>query len=390
MGLLKSNIVSLMVTACLFSQVSSLQAAPPEVNAKHIFMIDAETNAVLYALAPDAPIQPASLAKLMTAELVFNALNKGSIKLDDEAEVSEHAWRTGGAPSRTATMFAKLKSHISIENLIQGLTVQNANDAAIILAEKLAGSESAFAVMMNERAKELGLTSSSFVNATGLPAEGQRTSLVDMVKLGAFIQQQYPEYYPYYVQESFNWNKIFQRNKNPLLKHDVGVDGLGFGFTQGVGYSAAISAESGYRRVYIGLAGAASDQERQADALALIDWAMTSFEDVKLFTAKDIVGQAALYGGVKSSLELTLDNDLNLLIEKDNIDRISASIIYDGPILAPVDIGEKVGVIKVWQDDLLLQEAPVYAAETVQSGDLVDRAEDALKELATGWIRKYL
>ncbi|RWD19603.1 MAG: D-alanyl-D-alanine carboxypeptidase, partial [Mesorhizobium sp.] len=197
-----------------------------ETKAAQAFMIDAETGTVLFSKDAARPIQPASLAKLMTMEVVFNAIKSGRVTLDDTFVVSENAWRTGGAPSGTSTMFAKLKSTIRLEDLIQGVTVQAANDGCIIIAEGFAGSEANFATEMTERARQVGLEKSTFVNSTGLPADGQQTTVRELALLALHIWRSYPDLYRYYGQKDFTWNKITQRNRNPLLAMDIGADGL--------------------------------------------------------------------------------------------------------------------------------------------------------------------
>ncbi|TIT28301.1 MAG: D-alanyl-D-alanine carboxypeptidase, partial [Mesorhizobium sp.] len=188
-----------------------------ETKAAQAFMIDADTGTVLFAKDADKPIPPASMAKLMTMEVVFNAIKSGRTTLDDTFVVSENAWRTGGAPSGTSTMFAKLKSAVRVEDLIQGVTVQAANDGCIVLAEGMAGSEANFAAQMTERARQLGLPKSTFVNSTGLPADGQQTTVRELAQLALHLWRDYPDFYHYYGQADFTWNKITQRNRNPLL-----------------------------------------------------------------------------------------------------------------------------------------------------------------------------
>ncbi|TIX05913.1 MAG: D-alanyl-D-alanine carboxypeptidase, partial [Mesorhizobium sp.] len=207
-----------------------------ETKAAQAFMIDAETGTVLFSKDADRPIQPASLAKLMTIEVVFNAIKSGRVTLDDTFVVSENAWRTGGAPSGTSTMFAKLKSTIRLEDLIQGVTVQAANDGCIIIAEGFAGSEANFATEMTERARQIGLEKSTFVNSTGLPADGQQTTVRELALLALHIWRSYPDLYRYYGQKDFTWNKITQRNRNPLLAMDIGADGLAIGRSEASGF----------------------------------------------------------------------------------------------------------------------------------------------------------
>ncbi|TIU23880.1 MAG: D-alanyl-D-alanine carboxypeptidase, partial [Mesorhizobium sp.] len=197
-----------------------------ETKASQAFMIDADTGTVLFSKDADKPIPPASMAKLMTMEVVFNALKAKRMTLDDTFVVSENAWRTGGAPSGTSTMFAKLKSAVRVEDLIQGVTVQAANDGCIVFAEGMAGSEANFAAQMTERARELGLAKSTFVNSTGLPADGQQTTVRELTMLALHLWRDYPEFFHYYGQPDFTWNKIAQRNRNPLLAMGIDADGF--------------------------------------------------------------------------------------------------------------------------------------------------------------------
>lgn len=358
-----------------------------ETRAKQAYMIDADTGTVLYSKDPDAPFPPASLAKLMTMEVVFNAIKTGRVTLDEEFYVSENAWRTGGAPSRTSTMFAALKSSIRLEDLIQGVIVQSANDGCIIIAEGMAGSEANFAEMMNERAREIGLKKSTFRNSTGLPAEGQHVTARELVQLAGHLWRQYPEYYRFYSQPEFTWNKITQRNRNPLLAMNVGADGLKTGFTEESGYAIVGSATRDGRRIFLALSGLESDSQRAEEARRMLEWGMRAFETLDLFAAGETVGEAKTYGGEKGSVALRADGPLSILVPVTNRDRMIARIVYEGPIQAPIEEGQRIGALRVWIGDTMSQETPLYAAESVGVGKLHQRALDAVEELAIGWLR---
>ncbi|WP_420962109.1 D-alanyl-D-alanine carboxypeptidase family protein [Brucella sp. IR073] len=372
-------------------------AAPPasfaaaiETKAPQALLIDDKTGTVLLSKNPDALIPPASLAKLMTMEVVFDALSKGQLSLEQTFPVSEYAWRTGGAPSGTSTMFAKIKSTPRVEDLIQGVIVQSANDGCIVLAEGMAGSEEQFAKRMTERARALGLQKSTFVNSTGLPAPGQTVSIAELVTLARHIHRTYPQFYKYYQQESFTWNNITQRNRNPLLRLDIGADGLGTGYTQGSGYALIASAERNGRRLFLGMSGLASDRERAEEARKLVEWGMSNFEDVLLFPANDPLGEASVYGGVRSSVKLRTGEAIELLLPSKDRPPLKARVVYNGPLKAPIEAGKEVGTLKIWMGETLLQERPVFAAETVPEGSISKKALDAAVELATGWIRRFL
>ncbi|TWG59418.1 MULTISPECIES: D-alanyl-D-alanine carboxypeptidase family protein [unclassified Aminobacter] len=378
------------VVAALLVLATGLSASAQdmfETKAKQAFMIDAETGTVLYSKDPDTPFPPASLAKLMTMEVVFNAIRKGQLSLDEEFYVSENAWRTGGAPSRTSTMFAALGSSIRLEDLIQGVIVQSANDGCIIIAEGMAGSEENFAQLMNDRAKEIGLTKSVFKNSTGLPAEGQVVTARDLVKLAHHLWKEYPEFYKYYSQPEFTWNKITQRNRNPLLGMNIGADGLKTGFTEESGYAIVGSVNRDDRRTFVALSGMESDKQRAEEARRILDWGMRAFQKITLFQPDEHVGEAKVYGGDKSGVALKGEGPLSIFVPTFNRDRLIARIVYEGPVIAPVEEGTRIGSLKVWIGDTLSQETPLYAAESVGVGKLHQRFFDAIEELAIGWLR---
>lgn len=358
-----------------------------ETKAPQAYMIDAETGTVLFSKDPDKPISPASLAKLMTMEVVFNAVKSGRYSLDDTFAVSENAWRTGGAASRASTMFAAVRSQIRIEDLIKGVTVQLANDGCIILAEGMAGSEANFAQQMTERAREIGLEKSTFVNSTGLPAPGQTTSVRELAELGLHLWRTYPDFYQYYSLPEFTWNKILQRNRNPLIAMGFGADGLATGFTEGEGFAIVGSTNSGGRRLFAAMSGMASDRERSEEARKLLDWGMRAFEKTQIFAQDETVGEAQVFGGTKSHVQLVAQKPIAIFLPITNRERLVARVVYDGPISAPIDKGTPVGKLKVWIGDTLSQETPLYAAESVGVGSLQSRAFDAVKELAIGWLR---
>lgn len=358
-----------------------------ETKAAQAFMIDGETGSVLYARDADAAIQPASLAKLMTLEMAFDAVKSGRLTLDDTFVVSENAWRTGGAPSRTSTMFAAVRSSIRLEDLLRGIAVQAANDGCIVIAEGVAGSESGFALQMTERARKIGLRKSVFVNATGLPADGQMTTVRELVLLARHLQQAYPDLYRLFSETDFTWNKINQRNRNPLLAMDIGAEGLAVGASEQNGFAIVGALSRNGRRVIAALAGLSSDRERAEEARKLLEWGLRSFEKAEIFAADETVGLAQVYGGAQGSVALKAAGPVELLLPVANRDKLTARIVYQGPLRAPVEQGQAVGALRIWIGDTLSQEVPLQAAETVELGKLHSRAFDALKELAIGWLR---
>ncbi|WP_338531970.1 D-alanyl-D-alanine carboxypeptidase family protein [Nitratireductor thuwali] len=358
-----------------------------ETKASRAFMIEAETGTVLFSKNPDEPFPPASLAKLMTVEVVFNALKSGRLSPDETFYVSENAWRTGGAVSGTSTMFAEVKSSVPLEALVQGVIVQSANDGCIVIAEGMAGSEENFARLMTERARTLGLDTSTFVNSTGLPAAGQAVTAREMTQLALHIWREYPRYYGYFAQPDFEWNGIRQRNRNPLLPMDIGADGLKTGFTEESGYAIVASVERDGRRLFATLGGMESETERAEEARKMLDWGMRAFEKREVFAEGDIVGEASVYGGARGTVRLRAKGALSILVPTTEPERMSARIVYQGPIKAPVQEGEEVARLQIWFDETLSQETPLYTAESIDRGKLHERALDAVAELLVGWMR---
>lgn len=375
------------VAALILGNAFAAQAQLFETRAGQAFMIDADTGTVLYSKDPDKLIPPASLAKLMTMEVVFHALKSGRLRMDDTFLVSENAWRKGGASSGGSTMFAALKSSIRLEDLIQGVIVQSANDGCIIIAEGMAGSEENFAQLMTERARRIGLTKSVFKNATGLPAEGQVVNVRELAQLAVHIWREYPEYYHYYSQPNFTWNKITQSNRNPLLAMDIGADGMKTGFTEESGYAIVGSVNRDGKRVFAAMSGMATERERAEEARKLLDWGIRAFQRMELFADGEVVGEAQVYGGEKSGVTLKAKGPVAIFVPITNRDRLIARIVYEGPVVAPVEEGVRVGALKVWIGDTLSQETPLYTAEAVGLGTLHQRALDAVGELMVGWLR---
>nr|WP_170125010.1 D-alanyl-D-alanine carboxypeptidase family protein [Pseudaminobacter salicylatoxidans] len=363
------------------------QAQLFETKAKEAFMIDADTGSILFSKNADDLIPPASLAKLMTMEVIFNAIKAGRYTLDDTFAVSENAWRNGGAKSGGSTMFAALKSTIRLEDLIQGIAVQSANDGCIIVAEGIAGTEENFAQLMTERARELGLAKSVFKNSTGLPADGQVVTARELVELSMHLWRDYPEFYKYFAEKEFTWNKITQRNRNPLLAMDIGADGLKTGYTEDSGYALVGSVSRDGRRIFAALSGLTSDRERSEEARKLLDWGMRSFRKTELFADGDVVADAGVYGGAKSTVPLKARGPVSILVPITNRDRLTARVVYDGPIMAPVEEGTQIGTLRVMIGDTLSQETPLYAAASIGKGTLHQRALDAVGELLVGWMR---
>jgi D-alanyl-D-alanine carboxypeptidase (penicillin-binding protein 5/6) len=378
----------LRATLLCLSVFLSLAASAQEFRTKadKAYMIDAETGTVLFAKNEDVPVPPASLAKIMTMEVVFNEIKSGRLSLDDEFVVSENAWRTGGAVSHTSTMFAEIHSSIRVEDLIKGAIIQSGNDSCIVLAEGIAGSEQAFARKMTERARELGMETSVFANSTGLPNPGSKVTMRELVMLAKHTQEAYPEFYKWYAEPEFKWNGINQRNRNPLLRYDMGVDGLKTGYTEESGYGIVASVKRDDRRLLLAMSGMASEKEREEEARKMLEWGLRTFEKHKLFDANQVIGTVGVFDGNGTGVDLVPKDPVYVYLPIVDADRLKARIVYDWPLKAPVEQGDQIGRLKIWIGDTLSQETPLYAANDVPVGPLHWRAFGALQELLFFWL----
>jgi D-alanyl-D-alanine carboxypeptidase (penicillin-binding protein 5/6) len=357
-----------------------------ETQAKFAILMDEESGTVIFQKDADLPMEPASMAKLMTIAVVFNEVRAGRVKMTDEFFVSEHAWRTGGATSGGSTMFADLNSKISVENLVRSVIIQSGNDAAIVLAEGIAGSEGSFAAMMNELAQDIGLTDSHFTNPTGLPDPNMHVTARDLADLARYLIREYPDYYHYFSEPEMEWNGITQPNRNSLVEMGIGVDGLKTGHTEAAGYGSVISTDEGGRRLIGVVHGLTSMAQRTEEGRKLITWGSRAFERVSAYTDGAVVAHANVYGGTSGSVALVGDGEIALYLPRGSRKCLSASVSYTGPLMPPVMQGDQVAELRVFCDDQLVQVAPLYAAETVEEGGITRKAADALKQLALGWM----
>jgi D-alanyl-D-alanine carboxypeptidase (penicillin-binding protein 5/6) len=384
--------------AAVICAVASAVAAPNPVSgpkssdgyqtaAAHAMLIEGESGSVLFEKAADDLIPPASLSKLMTQEVVFNEIKQGRLNPTTEFIVSTNAWRRGGAPSHTSSMFIPIHSKVSVDDLLHGAIIQSANDACIALAEGISGNESTFAELMTKRARELGLTKSTFGNSTGLPDPRQLMTARELAKLARHLIETYPDYYKYYSEREFTWNKIRQFNRNPLLNLNIGADGLKTGFTKEAGYGLVGSAVQNGLRLIVVVNGLRSEKERADEAKKLLEWGFHSFQSGLLFAEGQEIAQAKLYGGVKGHVPLMARKEVRLMVPRGSRDKIIARVVYSGPVRAPVEQGQKIGTLKVWRGESVVLEVPLQAAESVGAGSMPQRALDAASEFVLGLFR---
>ncbi len=358
----------------------------------HAVLMDADTHTILFEKAADELVVPASTTKVMTAEVLFKEITEGHANLNDEYVISENAWRTGGALARGSTMFAALNSKVRVEDLIRGLVVVSGNDAAIAIAEGIAGSEFNFADKMTKRAQELGLSHLSFTNAWGKDEPQQRVTAREMALLADHVIRTYPDLYKYFGEKDFLWNKIRQPNRNPLLLMDVGADGLKTGnIDEKSGYAIVASAiNADKQRLILTIYGAKSAKERADEARKLLLWGFRTFQAKTLFNQGDVIGAASVFGGTKGSVDLVAKAPVRFLIPRGDTEKLTAKIVYTGPLRAPIAQGQTVAHLIVNRGTLSSLDVPLQTAEAIESGGLPRRAMDAGYELGVGLFRTYV
>ena len=393
----RGRALSALLACLLCAAIAAAHAAPSAAPAKKeegfqtsapaALLLDSDSNNVLYEKNGDMPVAPASLAKLMTLEYIFNEIKKGTVKLDDTFVISENAWRKGGAPSHGSTMFAAIHSQVRLEDLIQGIIVDSANDACIAIAEGVAGNETTFGQMLTKRAREIGLENSTFTNAEGYPDPNLRVTVRDLGQLARHIMLTYPQYFPYFSLREFTWNNIRQQNRNPLLGLVTGADGMKTGETAEAGFNLVGSALQDNLHLIVVITGAKSDKERADEARKLLDFGFHGFEARVLFAEGQTIGSAKIFGGDESYVPLVAPSTITMMMPRNANDRLLARIVYTGPVPAPVTKGQPIGKLKVWRGDSLALEVPLAAAEDVNKGNMRQRAIDGATELMIGLFK---
>jgi len=374
----------------LSAPASAATKAPAGVfdtKAKHAILMNVDADLIFYEKDADTLMSPASMSKLMTLAVVFRELKAGHIKLDDQFKVSEHAWRDGGAPSGSSAMFAPLNSTVSVEDLIRGVTVQSGNDACIILAEGISGSEDAFVKEMNKYAKEIGLTKSHFENSTGLPADGHVMTARELALLADYLIKNYPEYYHYFGEKEFVYGKWRFTNRNPLVFEDLGVDGLKTGFIEDAGYGLVASAVRDNQRVILVVSGLNTKKEREEEPRKLLEWGFKSFKPYRLFDQGEKVSDALVWGGTRHYVPLVGNENIDIILPFNTSGQVTAQIVYGGPIKAPIRKGDQVATLRVTAADTkATNDIPLYAGEDVGQSNFAMRGLDSLFVLAFGWM----
>jgi serine-type D-Ala-D-Ala carboxypeptidase (penicillin-binding protein 5/6) len=393
-----SSLLAAMLVAAVgwagavYAANNSVQGAKKEEggfdgDAPTAILMEASSGSVLFEKNADELRAPSSMMKLMTVEMVFHAIRQGEVKLTDEYHVSENAWRKGGAPAGGSTMFAAIHSKISVDDLLHGAIIQSGNDACMVLAEGMAGSERAFAELMTKRARELGMTRSTFANSNGLPDPDNKMTVRELAMLARHIIRTYPEFYKLFGEKEFTWNKIRQQNRNPLLNSLEGADGLKTGYTREGGYGIVGSAVQNGTRLIVVLNGLEDPEDRASEAKKMIEWGFRNFEARALFAAQQPIGYAKVFGGESRSVKLVSPKPIEVMVHKNSNDKLIARIIYSGPVRAPIETGQEIGIVRVWRAGNIAMETPVYAGESVGVGSTMRRAIDGASELVIGAFR---
>jgi serine-type D-Ala-D-Ala carboxypeptidase (penicillin-binding protein 5/6) len=381
---MRSLIAPLALVAGLVIAQSEARAQELDTIATNAILMDFDTGAVLLEKNADEPMHPSSMSKLMTLELLFKALKEGHVKLTDKFIVSEHAWKTGGAGTDGSTMFAPLNSSVPVEDLIRGITVQSGNDACIVIAEGLAGTEVEFAHNMNERAKELGLTHSHFMNATGLPDPEHLMSARDLALLARHIIKTYPEFYHYFSEREFTWNKITQQNRNPLLYFDIGADGLKTGHTEQAGYGLTASAIRDGHRLILVVNGLPTQKDRAQEPRRLMEIGFRDFKLYRLLEANATVDEASVWNGAASKVPLVIKDPVQVMLRRAARTGLRVVVRYKGPIVAPIAKGQEVGTLNVTAPGAVPVTVPVYAGAAVGRVGPIGQIGNAMYYLLQG------
>ena len=359
-------------------------AAAIETQARNAILMDYDTGQYLYVKDHEKMVPPASMSKLMTVNMIFEKLKDGSLSLDDTFTVSERAWKLGGAASGGSTMFLKIGEKVRVEDILKGILIQSGNDACIVAAENLAGSEDDFAEMMNKRARELGLNNSSFANSTGLPHPDQKMSVEDLAKLARHIIKEFPEFYHIFSEKYYTHNNITQGNRNPLLYSMPNADGLKTGHTEEAGFCLTASAKKGERRLIEVMTGMNSNKERSEEAERLMEWGFREFNNYNLLNKGQEIAEIPVVFGNEKEVRLVVPETVKRTLKKSQASKIKMTAVYDKPVKAPVAAGDKLGEVRIELDGQEMENVPVVADRNIEKLGFFGRIGQNLKYLLFG------
>lgn len=385
--------MGVLIAGCVWGGLMAASAQAPAAaefttKARQAILVDADSGAVLFQHNADERMSPASMSKLMTLALLFKALKSEQLKGTDEFPLSVNAWRKGGGPSGTSAMLIPVNSRVRIDDLVLGIVVQSGNDAAIAVAEGMAGTEDDFARMMTEEARRLGMRNSTFRNSTGLYHPDHLTTARDLAALAVHLIREYPDYYALFGTREFRYRTHRFFNRNPLIPLNIGVDGLKTGFIKESGYGIVASAKGADRRLVVVLNGLTTEAERRDEGRRILEWGFKSFAEFKLFDPNEVVGQARVYGGKQFFVSVTGINGVSVILPRFPANqKLAAEIVYTSPLKAPIKKGDQIAKLRVTSTSKAVNEVPLFAAEDVETGGLMRRGFDSLAFLALGWVR---
>jgi len=363
----------------IFGLAYSSSAIAYDTSAKHAFLIDFDTNQVLFEKNSDVLMPPASMSKIMTAYLAFEEIKSGRLKLEDKILISENAWRKRGSK-----MFVEVNDEVAVSDILRGIIVQSGNDAAIALAEHLQGSEAAFADKMTKKARDLGLKKAKFKNATGWPDEEHKITARELGLLAKLTIMNFPDLYSIYAEKSYTFNNIKQGNRNPLLYDGSGSDGLKTGHTKAAGYGLTASVSKAGRRLVMVLNGMKSSRERKREAKKLIEWGFREYENYKIFEKEETVTEIDVWLGKDSRVSAFIKDEIKLTVRRTDSEKVKTTLHYEEPIAAPIKQGQIVGILKIKVPNQTLREYPLFAKQSIEKLGVWGRIMAAVNYLVWG------
>ena len=360
--------------ATLAVEAAVVKPTPPTIKARAYILQDYDSGSVLVEVNADERLEPASLTKMMTVYVALAQLADGKFQIDDPVLISKKAWKMGGSK-----MFIEVGKQVPVEDLLKGIIIQSGNDASVALAEFVAGDESAFADLMNQYARQLGMTNTNFVNATGLPQPEHYTTARDMAILAAALIRDFPVYYPLHAIRSYTWNDIKQYNRNPLLRRDDSVDGVKTGHTESAGYCLVASAKQGEMRLVSALMGSASEDARLTETQALLRYGFRFFETNRVYESGAPITRVRVWQGQSEQLEMGIADDLYLTVPRGELRRLATDVVVEEKILAPVRAGQQLGVVSISLGGEAIAQRPLIALAEMPQGGLWRRMSDTVK-----------
>jgi len=364
------------LTISIFLFINTHVYSKLEIDANYVILQDHHSGKILYEKEADGRIYPASMTKIMTVIVAFDLIKKGETSLDEMITISEKAWRM--SQSGYSSMFIMLNDQVSVEDLLKGIIIASGNDACVALAEGLSGTEKDFVMLMNEKAQEIGVTNTNFSNSSGISDPNNYSTVRDILKISRYLIQNYPVFYEYFKETTFTWDRtggdpITQGNRNPLLYKNIGVDGIKTGFLTVEKYSLAASLKHGSRRVTSVASGFPTKNSRSRESAKMLNWSIRTFDTIQVALTDVPIDQLEVWLGKKNKVDVSITEDIYLTVPKRKKNTIKAVIEYNGPVLAPITKGDKLGILNVYVDDELERTVDVFSNENIKKANIFSR-----------------